>query len=404
MEVTVLGQKLIKAFFITILLVSMFSMPVMANHHEEAIEQVASEASQPKLANNSKSAILIERDTGQVLFEKKPHEKLSPASMTKIMTLLLIMEALENGKIKKDEMVRTSEYAASMGGSQIFLEEGEEMSVDDMLKGIAIASANDASVALAERIAGSEEAFVQRMNDKVKELGLKNTLFQNTTGLPAKEHYSSAYDMAMIARELLKYETITDYTSIYEDYLRQGEEEEFWLVNTNKLVKFYEGVDGLKTGFTNEAKYCLTATAERNGMRTIAVVFGAETSKERNSDVTQLLDYGYSNFETKSIYKKNEKVTEFDWMKANKEKVNVVTDDSVSLLYEKGSDLEKLDTRIKINQNIELPINKNKVVGQLEVLLDNDVVQKTDLIIQEDVKKASVLQLFQRTASKFFSK
>jgi len=175
-------------------------MPVMANHHEEAIEQVASEASQPKLANNSKSAILIERDTGQVLFEKKPHEKLSPASMTKIMTLLLIMEALENGKIKKDEMVRTSEYAASMGGSQIFLEEGEEMSVDDMLKGIAIASANDASVALAERIAGSEEAFVQRMNDKVKELGLKNTLFQNTTGLPAKEHYSSAYDMAIIAR------------------------------------------------------------------------------------------------------------------------------------------------------------------------------------------------------------
>lgn len=376
----------------------------MANHHEEAIEQVASEASQPKLASNSKSAILIERDTGQVLFEKKPHEKLSPASMTKIMTLLLIMEALENGKIKKDEMVRTSEYAASMGGSQIFLEEGEEMSVDDMLKGIAIASANDASVALAERIAGSEEAFVQRMNDKVKELGLKNTLFQNTTGLPAKEHYSSAYDMAIIARELLKYETITDYTSIYEDYLRQGEEEEFWLVNTNKLVKFYEGVDGLKTGFTNEAKYCLTATAERNGMRTIAVVFGAETSKERNSDVTQLLDYGYSNFETKSIYKKNEKVTEFDWMKANKEKVNVVTDDSVSLLYEKGSDLEKLDTRIKINQNIDLPINKNKVVGQLEVLLDNVVVQKTDLIIQEDVKKASVLQLFQRTASKFFSK
>lgn len=399
-----MGQKLIKSFFITILLVSMLSMPVMANHHEEAIEQVASEASQPKLASNSKSAILIERDTGQVLFEKKPHEKLSPASMTKIMTLLLIMEALENGKIKKDEMVRTSEYAASMGGSQIFLEEGEEMSVDDMLKGIAIASANDASVALAERIAGSEEAFVQRMNDKVKELGLKNTLFQNTTGLPAKEHYSSAYDMAIIARELLKYETITDYTSIYEDYLRQGEEEEFWLVNTNKLVKFYEGVDGLKTGFTNEAKYCLTATAERNGMRTIAVVFGAETSKERNSDVTQLLDYGYSNFETKSIYKKNEKVTEFDWMKANKEKVNVVTDDSVSLLYEKGSDLEKLDTRIKINQNIDLPINKNKVVGQLEVLLDNVVVQKTDLIIQEDVKKASVLQLFQRTASKFFSK
>lgn len=378
----------------------------MAHHHEESIgtEETAIETASPQLASNSKSAILIERDTGQILFDKNPHEKLSPASMTKIMTLLLIMEAIENGKITMDEKVRTSEYAASMGGSQIFLEEGEEMSVDELLKGIAIASANDASVAMAERIAGSEEAFVQLMNDRVKELGLKNTLFQNTTGLPAKEHYSTAYDMAMISKELLKYEMVTEYTSIYEDYLRKGEENEFWLVNTNKLVRFYDGVDGLKTGFTNEAKYCLTATAEKNGMRAIAVVFGAETSKDRNSDVSQLLDYAYSKFETKPIFQKNEKVTEFKWMKANREKVNVVTDDSVSLLYEKGSDLNNLETRIKINQDIQLPLKKNQAVGELEVLLDDEVVQKTDLIIQDDVKNASIWQLFQRTASKFLSR
>ncbi|GAA0296739.1 D-alanyl-D-alanine carboxypeptidase (penicillin-binding protein 5/6) [Gracilibacillus halotolerans] len=399
-------QKIFKLFILIFLFVSIVASPVMAHHHEESIgtEETAIETASPQLASNSKSAILIERDTGQILFDKNPHEKLSPASMTKIMTLLLIMEAIENGKITMDEKVRTSEYAASMGGSQIFLEEGEEMSVDELLKGIAIASANDASVAMAERIAGSEEAFVQLMNDRVKELGLKNTLFQNTTGLPAKEHYSTAYDMAMISKELLKYEMVTEYTSIYEDYLRKGEENEFWLVNTNKLVRFYDGVDGLKTGFTNEAKYCLTATAEKNGMRAIAVVFGAETSKDRNSDVSQLLDYAYSKFETKPIFQKNEKVTEFKWMKANREKVNVVTDDSVSLLYEKGSDLNNLETRIKINQDIQLPLKKNQAVGELEVLLDDEVVQKTDLIIQDDVKNASIWQLFQRTASKFLSR
>ena len=398
-------QKIFKSLILLLLLVSFVGFPVMAHQHDETADTgIAMETASSQLASHSKSAILIERDTGQILFDKNPHEKLSPASMTKIMTLLLIMEAIESGKITMDEKVRTSEYAASMGGSQIFLEEGEEMSVDDLLKGITIASANDASVSLAERIAGSEEAFVQLMNDKVKDLGLRNTLFQNTTGLPAKEHYSTAYDIAMISKELLKYEMITDYTSIYEDYLRQGEENEFWLVNTNKLVKFYDGVDGLKTGFTNEAKYCLTATAEKNGMRAIAVVFGAESSKDRNNDISQLLDYAYSKFETKQIYKKNEKVTEFKWLKANREKVNVITDDSVSLLFEKGSDLKNLDTRIKINQDIELPLKKNETVGELEVLLDDEVVQKTDLIINDDVKNASVWQLFQRTTSKFLSK
>ena len=246
------------------------------------------------LAEEAKSAVLIERDTGTMLYEKNVHEKLPPASMTKIMTLLLIMEALDEGKISMDEKVRASEYAASMGGSQIFLEAGEEMTVKEMLLGISIVSANDASVAMAEKISGSEETFVNLMNDRAKELGLENTKFQNTTGLPVKDHYSTAYDMAMMAKELLKHEEITDFTKLYESYLRENTDDKFWLVNTNKLVRFYPGVDGLKTGYTNEAKYCLTATAKKDGMRVIAVVFGAPTSKSRNAQVTKMLDFALS--------------------------------------------------------------------------------------------------------------
>ena len=230
------------------------------------------------LAPKTKSAILIEKDTGSVLFDKNKDERLSPASMTKIMTMLLIMEALDQKRISMTDKVRTSEYAASMGGSQIVLEPGEEMTVEQMLRGIAIGSGNDASVAMAEKIAGSEEEFVKRMNAKAMDLGLKNTKFQNCTGLPTSDHYSSAYDMAMMAKELLKHEEITKFTSLYESYLREDTDKKFWLVNTNKLVKFYPGVDGLKTGFTHEAKYCLTATAKKDNMELIAVIMNGEYS------------------------------------------------------------------------------------------------------------------------------
>lgn len=220
-----------------------------------------------ELAHEAKSAVLIERDTGKVLYNKNSNERLAPASMTKIMTMLLIMEALDKGKIKMSDKVRTSEHAASMGGSQIFLEPGEEMTVKEMLKGIAIASGNDASVAMAEFISGSEEEFVKKMNKKAKELGLKNTSFKNPTGLTEEGHYSSAYDMAIMAKELLKYESITKFTGTYEDYLRENTDKKFWLVNTNRLIKFYPGVDGVKTGYTGEAKYCLTASAKKGNMR-----------------------------------------------------------------------------------------------------------------------------------------
>src|SRR5690625_1952934 len=201
------------------------------------------------------------------------------------------MEAIENNKLGWDEKITVSEYASSMGGSQIFLDVGEQMTVEDLVKGIAIASGNDASVALAERIAGSESAFVAMMNEKVKQLNLENTIFQNASGLPAKNHYSSAYDMAIVSKELLKYEKITEFTSIYEDYLRKGKENEFWLVNTNKLVRFYPEVDGLKTGYTSEAKFCLAATAKKEDKRFIAVVIRADTTKEKKNIITKRIDY-----------------------------------------------------------------------------------------------------------------
>lgn len=230
--------------------------PTYAEEKSKADESGSS--SQAQLAPSARSAILLDADTGTIIYEKNSHDKLPPASITKIMTMLLTMEAIDQGQLQLTDKVRTSEYAASMGGSQIFLEPGEEMTVDDMLKGIAMASGNDASVAMAEKIAGSEQAFVKMMNEKAAELGMNDTHFVNCNGLPAENHYTSAHDIALMSRELLKYEHITKYTGAYQDYLRKETSKPFWLVNTNKLVRFYSGADGLKTGYTSEAKYCLS--------------------------------------------------------------------------------------------------------------------------------------------------
>lgn len=353
--------------------------------------------STPDLAEDAKSAILIERDTGKILFDKNSDEKLPPASMTKVMTLLLIMEAFETGNLEYDEMIQVSERAASMGGSQIFLEAGEEMSVENLLKGVAVASGNDASVALAERIAGSEEAFVERMNERAKELGLENTNFQNVTGLPADDHYSTAYDMAMMAKELLKYEKVTDYTSIYEDYLRKGQENEFWLVNTNKLIRSYPGVDGLKTGFTNAAKYCLTATAEKNDMRVITVAMGADTPKERNKAVAGMLDYAFNNFSTKKLFEKDEKITELRLLKAKNRQIDIVASESISTIFQKGEDTDNIRTTAEMADGLSLPLKKGDQVGVLKVHKEGEVVSETPLTVNQDVNKASYLTFLKRT-------
>ncbi|WP_017472242.1 D-alanyl-D-alanine carboxypeptidase family protein [Amphibacillus jilinensis] len=347
---------------------------------------------------NAKSVVLIERNTGEILYQDNSNESLPPASMTKMMTLLLIAEAIDQDKLDLEEMVRISEYAASMGGSQVFLEEHEEMSVDDLLKAIAVGSANDASVALAEHLHGSEAAFVKAMNEKVEQLDLKHTHFKNTTGLPAKEHYSSALDMAMIARELLKYDFITDYTSIYEDYLRKGTEDEFWLVNTNRLIKFYPGVDGLKTGFTQEAKYCLTATAEKNNMRLIAVVMGAESPKERNANITRLLDYGFSQFEHHKIYDRHEAVQDLDVLKGKESSIALVTDDAVSIVTKKGGNLDQLEVKVKIKEDVMAPLKAGEILGSLMLYWDEELVDEIALISKEGVERASFWQLMKDSA------
>ena len=372
---------------LTIILLTTFAAPLAFAEEKTGVE----------LADNVKSAILIERDTGKVLYEKNSNESLPPASMTKVMTMLLIMEALDEGKLSYDEKVRASEYAASMGGSQIFLEAGEEMTVEELLKGIAIGSGNDASVAMAERIAGSEEAFIDMMNKKAEELGLKDTKFQNTTGLPVEEHYSSAHDMAIMSKELLKYEDITKYTGKYEAYLREDTDNKFWLVNTNKLVRFYPGVDGLKTGFTREAMYCLTATAEKDGMRVIAVVFGAPTPKDRNAQVTKMLDYAFSQYKTHPMFERNHVMGSAKISKGKDKTLDVVTSEPISLLTKKGENIDDVSQKITVHKDLKAPIKKGDPVGELVIEKNGEKLIQSPLVAKEDIDKASWWDLFKRS-------
>ncbi|HHY71695.1 MAG TPA: D-alanyl-D-alanine carboxypeptidase [Bacillus bacterium] len=354
-----------------------------------------------ELTDHAASAILIERDTGTVLYEKNADKKLPPASMTKIMTMLLIMEALDQGKIKLDDKVRTSEYAASMGGSQIFLEAGEEMTVDEMLKGIAIASGNDASVAMAEHLAGSADAFIAMMNDKAKELGLQNTSFKNATGLPAEEHYSTARDMAIMSKELLKYDAITKYTGVYEDYLREDTDKKFWLVNTNRLVKFYPGVDGVKTGYTSEAKYCLTATAKKDGMRVIAVIMGAPTPKDRNRQITKMLDYAFSQYQTHPMYERNYPLAKVKVSKGDQATINAVTSEHISLLTKKGEGIKDIEQEIILQENIKAPVEKGDELGKLILKKGDKILLESPLVAGTEVKAATWWKLFKRTIGDF---
>ncbi|TKC19787.1 D-alanyl-D-alanine carboxypeptidase [Robertmurraya kyonggiensis] len=379
------------SLFIVLLIVTSMSAPAVFAEEKNGIN----------LADEAKSAILIERDTGTILYDKNSNEKLPPASMTKIMTMLLIMEAIDTGKLKMDEKIRTSEYAASMGGSQIFLEPGEEMTTEQMLRGIAIGSANDASVAVAERVAGSEEAFVEMMNNKVKELGLKNTQFRNTTGLPAENHFSTAHDMAIIAKELLKYDKITKFTGTYESFLRENTDKKFWLVNTNRLVKFYPGVDGLKTGYTGEAKYCLTATAEKNNMRVIAVVFGAPTSKSRNAQVTKMLDYAFSQYETHPMYERNVSIEKARISKGDKKNIEAVTSEPISILTKKGGSVEKVQQEIVLKKDLKAPLKKGDEIGQLRLTLDGKTIVESPLVASVDVKNATWWELYKRSFGLF---
>lgn len=345
------------------------------------------------LAKNAKSAILLEESTGEILYEFNSHEKLEPASMTKMMSLLLIMEAIEKGVLNWDQMITVSSNASSMGGSQILLETGETMSVDDLVKGISIASGNDAVVALAEAIAGTQENFVKMMNDKVKELGLNDTNFKNCHGLDEEGHYSSAYDMAHIGRELVRHEKILEYSSIYETYLREGTKKKIWLVNTNKLVRFKEGVDGLKTGYTEGAGFCLTATMKKDGMRVIATVMGEPDSGTRNNEVSSMLDYAFAQVGIKKVLSKKSVVEKINLSKSKLDEVKIVPTKDVNVLYKKVEGEITPTYEVKLDE-IKVPIKKGDIVGTLYVKNNDDIINEVDLTVVEDVKKCNLFELY----------
>ena len=341
------------------------------------------------LAPNAISAIIIEASTGTVIYNKNEHEKLAPASMTKMMGLLLIMEQIEKGNLKWDEMVTASSNASSMGGSQIFLETGEQMTVEELVKGISIASGNDAMVAMAEKIAGTEEAFVELMNKKASELGLKNTNFKNCTGLDAENHYSSANDMAIIAKELVKHDKILEFSGTYEDYIREGTDKSFWLVNTNKLVRFYQGVDGLKTGYTSTAGYCLTATAKRNGMRLITVVMNEPDSTTRNNETTSMLDYGFNAYGMEQLLSKNSILGKIKVDLGKEEYVEVVPKEDINILNNKTNDKRNVSYNISLN-NVKAPIKVGDIVGKINVIENNKTIMTIDVTVKEDINKANI--------------
>lgn len=348
------------------------------------------------LSVSSKSAILMDVGSGQILYEKNAHDKLPPASVTKVMTMLLVCEALDSGKITLNDNVQISENAASMGGSQIFLEPGEVQKVDTLLKGIAVASANDGCVAMAEYVAGSVQSFVDMMNAKAKELNMKDTNFVNTNGLPVDNHYTSAHDIAIMSRELLKHDVITKYLTTWMDQIVVGKKQvSVGLANTNKLIKHYQGATGVKTGFTQQAKYCLSASAKRGDTHLVAVTLGAETSPERFKDATSLLNFGFANYESVKLCSENDNMATITMDKADEQKVNLVAKDDLSVLIKKGGNKD-FTRKIKLNENPAVPIKKGTSLGYVEVYQGKTLVGKVDLVNTKDIQKASYLQMLQR--------
>lgn len=353
------------------------------------------------LAKNATSAIMLESSTGEIIFQKNANEKRPPASMTKMMSMLLIMENIEKGNLTFEEEVTASAYASSMGGSQIFLKAGEKMKVEDLLKGIAIGSGNDATVAMAERIAGTEEAFVKLMNDRAKELGLTNTNFKNSTGLDAENHYSTAYDMSVIARELVKHKKILEFTGTYEDYLRKDSASPFWLVNTNRLVRFYQGVDGLKTGYTKEAGYCLTSTAEKDNMRLITVVMNEPSTQIRNGETSSMLDYGFNMYSVNKILDTDTSLQKSKVELGNDLEVEIVPTEEVKILNNKNSDERNVTYELELN-TIKAPVKKGDIVGKIKVYEDNKVINEINATVKYDIDKANVFKIYYRNLKNLF--
>ena len=379
-------KKIIKIVCLILILVFCLSSFTFAIDKNESDNEI-----------RAKSAVLMDVNTGTVLFAQNKDERLAPASVTKIMTLLLVFEALDSEKIKLTDMVTVSENAASMGGSQIFLEVGESMTVDDMIKSVVVASANDAAVALAEFVGGIEAAFVKMMNDRAAELGMTNTNFENATGLDddTKNHLTTAYDIALMSRELLKHDKITEYTTIWMDTVRNGE---FGLSNTNRLVRFYKGITGLKTGSTDKAGFCISASAKRDNLHLISVIMGSESSSIRNAEAAKLLDYGFANYE---IYKNEETVLEpVNVLGGICDKVNVKYS-TYEALVNKG-EKNKITYEIVMNENISAPIKSGDVLGKIIYKSGDKIIGEDKIYSTVNIDKIGYLSYLLRVIKNFF--
>ncbi|MGM0501259.1 MAG: D-alanyl-D-alanine carboxypeptidase family protein [Bacillota bacterium] len=382
-----------KLQWISYLIISIifFTLPVTANN--------------PDFKLQSKSAVLMEYKSGKIIYQNNAREKLPPASITKIMTMLLVMEALEEGGVGLNDSITVSSHAASMGGSQVWLEPGEEMKLANLLKAVAIVSANDACVALAEYISGTEQEFVEQMNHRATELGMKNTKFYNTNGLPSdnelgKENYTTAYDVALMTRELLKYSQILEYTSVWIDHLRAGES---FLRNTNELVRFYEGADGIKTGYTTEAGFCLSATAQRKGMRFIAVIMKGPTSKVRFKESKELLSYAFNIHNSFVIAKPGTIIDEVKVFKGKEDKVAAVAKDELIVAVLKGNE-DSLVKRTVLKKQITAPVRAGDDLGEIIVLSGENKLGAVELIAQNNVKKANFLGIISNLWVSFLDK
>ena len=347
-------------------------------------------AEQPDLDLSAASAVLMEKETGALLYEKESHQQLEPASVTKVMTLLLIMEDLDSGRLSKEDLVTVSAAAAGMGGSQVYLKEGEQLSAGELIKCIAVVSGNDAAVAMAEHLAGSEAAFVERMNRRAQELGMKDTAFVNCTGLPAAGHHSSAYDIALMSRELiLHHPDIRTYTTIWMDSIRDGA---FGLTNTNRLVRFYPGATGLKTGSTDSALYCLSATAERDGMELIAVVMKAPTTAQRFQDASCLLDYGFANYALLTPQPEGP-LAPIDVLLGQSKTVQPQLQRECRLLVEKAQ-ADQITTRVDLARDVQAPVDPGQTLGEFQVYVGEQLRDTVPIVAAQGVERLSVPGLF----------
>ena len=353
---------------------------------------------QLQLETTAQSAVLMDGN-GTVLYEKDPHKRLPPASVTKVMTLLLAVEAVESGRIQLTDDVYTSETAWRQGGSQIWLEPGEKMSVREMMTALAVVSANDAAVAIMEHIYGSEQASVDAMNKKADELGLKNTHFSNVNGLPVPNHYMSAYDVALIAKEAVRHPLYLELCTIKEHWLRGGKN---WLVNTNKLLWWYKGADGLKTGWTEEAKYCFVGTAKRDDLRLISVVFATPEPRSHLRESMKLMDWGYANYAAFPAVEKNAIVEQLKVNKGDEKGVQLIAADDLILLIEKGQN-KNIQKKIIVNSNVSAPIHEGQKCGELIVVRDNKELGRVDLVAEKSVAKAGFFRVFHSMISNLFN-